>query len=277
MLAKRRFSYYKKEYKNPFFRINRRRVNFFPDSKKRRIIIFAIFLFFGSLIWFFFFSNYFTIKTIVVSGSENINTENIKNLAWEETKDRWFLLGKQNNIFLFSKSNFINKINAQFSLMDIKIKKKLPDKIDITLKEKKYSFVWLEDEKYYYIDNEGNLIAEIGQDKSASTPAFLIVSKGNAKIANNKIGYDKKYLDFINKVCNQIKDNKFVPEMFILDTINTVKFKIKQGQAVIFLNIDEDLDKQINKLSVVINEKLKDDFKNKEYIDLRYGDKVYYK
>jgi len=45
----------------------------------------------------------------------------------------------------------------------------------------------------------------------------------------------------------------------------------------IFFNTEEGIDKQINKLLVIKNEKLKDDFNGKEYIDLRYGDRVYYR
>jgi hypothetical protein len=51
---------------------------------------------------------------------------------------------------------------------------------------------------------------------------------------------------------------------------------LKLGPAVYF-NIEEDIDKQINKLIIIKNEKIKKDFNKKTYIDLRYGDRVYYR
>jgi hypothetical protein len=45
----------------------------------------------------------------------------------------------------------------------------------------------------------------------------------------------------------------------------------------VYFNIKNDLDKQVKKLAVIKCEKPEAEFKVLEYIDLRYGDRVYFK
>jgi len=49
------------------------------------------------------------------------------------------------------------------------------------------------------------------------------------------------------------------------------------GGPNIFFNIKDDLDKQLKKLSVIKQDKGDEYFKGLEYIDLRYGDRAYFK
>jgi hypothetical protein len=50
-----------------------------------------------------------------------------------------------------------------------------------------------------------------------------------------------------------------------------------KGGPFIFFNIKDDIDKQLAKLVLIRDKELMDNFNKKTYIDLRYGDKVYYK
>ena len=65
-------------------------------------------------------------------------------------------------------------------------------------------------------------------------------------------------------------------DRFIVDSTDTLKVILVDGPYVMF-DLTKDLEKQISKLSVLKDQKLKSDFFNKEYIDLRYGDRVYYR
>ena len=61
-----------------------------------------------------------------------------------------------------------------------------------------------------------------------------------------------------------------------IKTIWTIKIKLIDGPGIYF-NIDENLKQQLDKLLVIKNEKIKDDFLTKQYIDLRFGDSVYFR
>ncbi|MBA3047502.1 cell division protein FtsQ/DivIB [Patescibacteria group bacterium] len=271
-----------KRYSNPFFgQRKRKKIKINYLTWKIKLIALAIILLAGAIAWFLLFSNYFNIKNINVSanGSDKAPKGGITDLIWIQTANKRFLLGSQSNIFLFNISQLSKKLNEQYNLDELKIEKKLPNTFNIILREKNYSAVWQEADKYYYIDNSGNAISEANplEIKKESYP--LIQSGGDAKVAGKKIESQNENIDYIIKLFYDIKNTEklFTVESFIVDDeVNTVKMAISQGPKIYF-NTEEDTIKQINKLYALIKEKLKDDFLKKEYIDLRYGDRVYYR
>ena len=271
-----------KRYPNPFFgQRKRKKIKINYLTWKIKLIALATILLLCAAAWFLLFSNYFNIKNININANESDKTpkSDIADLIWGKTAKRRFLLGSQNNIFLFNISQLSKELNEQYSLDELKIEKKLPNTLNITLKEKKYSAVWQKVDKYYYIDNSGNVISEASplEIKRESYP--LIQGRGEAVVAGKKIENQNENINYTIKLFYDIKNTEklFVIESFIIDDeVNTVKMAINQGPEIYF-NTKEDTVKQINKLYVLIKEKLKDDFFKKEYIDLRYGDRVYYR
>ena len=60
----------------------------------------------------------------------------------------------------------------------------------------------------------------------------------------------------------------------ISQELNTVKVLFQNGLLAYF-NIKDDASKQIDKFLIVKKEKIKDNLGSVNYVDLRYGDKVY--
>ena len=107
----------------------------------------------------------------------------------------------------------------------------------------------------------------------------MIENRGEMKVFEKNIKIDVAELNFIVKLFNEFKRDykNYKIDRFILDSdLNAAKLALIDG-PMIYFNTKEDMNKQIDKLSVIINEKLKDNFLNKTYIDLRYGDRVYYR
>lgn len=277
----RKYNYYKRDYRNPFFRERnfgrlRKTAGFAWTKRKAIIIIIAILLLI--LAWFIFFSYFFKIKQIEASGSGKISSEEISNIAWEQTKKSRFLLGGQDNFFLFNKSELTATLKQKYNFKDIKITKSLFNKIKINLEEKNYNLIWKEGDSYFFINEDGDVVYSASFNEIANINLPIIENISQNLIRNNKTAFAPKYLSYAVKLNGKMAENRFEIEKFILDSdVNTVKVKLKPSQVLIYFNIDEDLGAQINKLTVLINESLKDSYKNKNYIDLRYGDKVYYK
>ncbi len=277
--AKKKFDYHKKNYSNPFFR-HKKKIKIKSPSLTWRVklIIFEIIILIGGIIWFCCFSTYFAISAIDVIGAEKISIQDIKELARQQTKHRRFLFGSQKNLFFLNANELIKTLNEQYCLDNIVIKKKLPGILIIKFKEKIYSVIWHQSDKYYYIDEAGNIIIETNPLEIKQKNYPLIDYQGGGKIVDKKIDGQNDNINFIIKLFNEFKKAKygFKIERFIINNeLNTVKMIINQGPEVYF-NTREDLEKQVTKLLVLINEKLKDDFNEKTYIDLRYGDRVYY-
>lgn len=272
--------YRKKKYSNPFFRKRRKKINLSYFSWRLKLIVVEIMVLICGFVWFFCFSPYFNIEMISAAGAEKISGREIEDLAWRQTERRRLLLGSQKNLFLFDLDELIKTLNERYCFDDLKVEKKRPDKIIITLKEKTYSAIWRESstDKYYYIDLEGNIIDETNPLEIKNKNYPLIDNKRENAIADRKIEKQNDNIDYIVRLFDKFKkeNSGFAIERFIIDNeINTIKMSINQGTEIYF-NTKEDMDKQISKLMVIITEKLKDDLNNKKYIDLRYGERVYY-
>ena len=289
MLKRRKkFDYSGKKYSNPFFHKKRKRAvlpvssgKFFKSewSWRSKFIVLTTIIISTGLVWFFYFSSVFNISLIEVSGNSKIAADEIKNLAWKQTEKNRFLILKQTNLNLFNSDELVTILNNEYYFENLAINKKFPGTIIINLKEKEYSAVWYESDKYYYIDDEGNIFSEADplQIKQQNYP--LIENKGAAKIEGKIIEVDDGSVGYIVDLFKKFKNNykNFKIDRFILDSdVNTVKMKILDGPEIYF-NTKKDTNSQIAKLLVIVNEKLKDNFINKEYIDLRHGDRVYYR
>lgn len=277
----RKVDYHNKKYSNPFFQQRKkrraRRLDW-SSLRRKKILVFAICLVIIGLGWLFFFSNIFKINKISVAGAQKVSSGEIEGLAREQAKEKRFLFGRQTNLFLFKKNKLIKTLKERYMFDNLEVEKKMPGALLINVREKSYAFIWREDDKYYYCDIDGYIMDEINPLEIKGKKYPLIENQGQGKLRDIEVDVDKKYIDYIMGLFNDLGGNAQYPiEKFILDNeIDTVKLQIAAGPQI-FFNINEDRNKQIEKLNIIKKEKLKDDFNKKSYIDLRYGDRVYYR
>jgi len=281
---RRLIDYSKKGYENPFFKRRRNPTNL-PASLTSRIKIISLLVLIAilTLVWFFFYSRFLDIKNIEVRGLNRLSSQEISDLVWRQVNSKIFFLNRQKNIFLFSKDRLRGTLASAYSFEKLTIEKKLPDTIVINIQEKSYAYVWSEADNYYYADIDGYIIEKINPLDIAHKKYPLIFNQGETKIitvnGQEIVQIDSVCINYILSLYNELKPEKygFEIERFAIDNeLNTIRVALYNGPSVYF-NILESQEKQINKLLIIKNEKLKDDFNKKSYIDLRYGDRVYYR
>ncbi len=294
---RRKIDYHDKNLTNPFFhRRRRKRINFSIGwSGKRKLTALLILILAGGLIWLTFSLSIFSINNITVTGAIRIPAGEIENLAWQQAREKKFIFFPQRNIFTFSKKEARKKLEESYSFEKLIINKKLPHTLIIDIQEKSYALIWCEGEKYYYADIDGYLINEVNPLEIKQKKYPIIQNQGEGKIINDpagglgRIDINENHINYIINLSDRFLAGKnregeeggsyedLIIEKFIIDKdANTVKMALAEGPTIYF-NTNEDQEKQINKLLAIKEETLKNDFKNKSYIDLRYGDRVYYR
>ena len=274
--------YGSKRYANPFFQTKRRKtIQIDPSiSLKIKIILISILVIIVALVWLLIYSPYFTIKNINATGEGSfVGADKVKGEAQTQIDSNMFVLWPQKNIFLFDENLLQKKLGERYSFDKLEIKKKLPNTLNISYIEKRYSIIWQEGEKYYYIDKAGYIIAEANPAEIGQKDYPLIINYSGLLIENNHLKVDAKYLEYSANLSEEFKKypDEFKIKNFLLDNeINTVKVVLQNGPQIYF-NTDEMIDKQLNKLIIVKKEKINDSFANKLYIDVRLGDSVYYR
>ena len=296
----KKIDYHNRDLSNPFFRQKKKkRINFSAETMplRKKLFIAEIIILFLGAIWLAGFSSIFSIKKIEITGLARISGQEIENSVWQQTKLNKFLFIPQKNLIFFDKSVLAKKLNADYSFEKIIINKKLLHTLSIDIQEKSYAFIWNEADKYYYTDMDGYLISEVSPLDIKVKKYPIISNESEKKIESEnqggveKINIDSNLINYIINLFNNFpsdsekqQEGSDAPkslkiEKFAIDLNkepNTVKVVLVYGPAILF-NTNEAIDKQIEKLLLVKNEKLKDDFYNKQSIDLRYGSSIYYR
>ena len=275
----------RKSYSNPYFKdANKKpKISFSSSvSLKTKFVGLLFLILFLTLFWFVFYSKYFLIYDLSINIERvndigRINESDIEKIAREELRSKFvFLPG--NNFFLFKEFKIYDRLDGDFAFEEISVEKKFPNKLFINLKEVSYALVWWEQEGYYYVTTKGDIINEISPEEVKEIFP-LVENKGRDLIQGNKISDKDVHLEFAIKLYKEFKDtNIFNIEKFILGNQNdsTITMKIFEGPEVYF-NVNENIESQSDKLLLLKNEKLRDDLYAKTYIDLRFGDMIYYR
>ncbi len=276
-------TYSLKKYQNPFF--NKKRARIRRISWKVKILIFFVIIaviFLGKVL---FFNEYFEIQNVVVEGSEKIKDYKIYDIVGDQAQKSRLFFFNQSNIFAFSKRQAKKEILKSYFVDDLKINKDLPKTIKILFKEREPSAVWREGENYYYIDDEFNVLLQI-DSLEVNTEDYIVLKNvlkdegAQKEEVIKKIPIGEEYL----KACLTLsaKVNSSGIETDKICEVNkreaSVNLNIINNGPKIFFNIEEDLGAQFKKLQALLSSKLKGQkLERLKYIDLRFGEKVYYK
>lgn len=289
----------KQKYFNPFFLRKRSRVaekmallkKGRTISRKFKLLILSGIIAGGALVWFLFCSSFFAITTVSVKPADQMETpekgkiaQEIETLVWRQITETGWLF-KQNNIFLFSRGRLAKKINVFYNLSDLKIiKRYFHHELEISFREKEKSFVWLENEKYYYLDNQGNFLAAADPLEIKISQYPLVENKGGliAQTDENGLKGAVGNKDLLRAAAYLFKKNQegTLPckaEKFIADANPYGLTMVAEKGPQIIFSLSDDLDKQLARLKILISEKIKNDLDKLSYINLRYKEQVYYK
>lgn len=293
--------YQAKKLSNPFFRkkIKKEKGNGFKKIKILLIFIFIIFF-----VWLFFCSPWLVIDKLELKGANVIKPELIKteiNSQIETSKSNYF---SQKNIFLFKRKIAISNLQENFNLVEVKIRRSLPNKLIIQVQERPYAFIYQEKDIQYFASADNYIMGKISVrennesddnrievikseqeniisiNENEKQKYFIIENKNDISLIgkDDKLILDQSYLNFIISLKDEfLLHPEFIIEKFIIadQYFNSVFVKIKEGPQIYF-NVNNEAREQLENLILVKNNKIKDNFSMLEYIDLRYGDKIYF-
>lgn len=260
---------------NPFFHQNRK-------GKRRSWFkwLFLIVVFVAVFLIIFFLSfACWHLDTLKIEGLARTNQAEIEKVIWEHTAMRRFWFFRQSNIFLFDKETVAEKIKTDFNLSAVAIKKKIPRTLEIKISERPYAFIFQEGSSFFHASADAYIIKEpaVATDELKKYPILENKNSDTLIDATDQLRISGSYLSFFLTLANRLAAsvNELTPEKFIIDQeFNMLTVKFIAGPAVYF-NIRGDAADQVEHLLLVKKEKIKDNFSKTNYIDLRYGDRIF--
>lgn len=263
-----------------------------PKNKTGIILALLIFLIFGWIALMLTLP-YFKISKITITGNKITKAPEVESYV----RQSFF---SKNNYFLFPDKSTAEKIKETFLYENVQIKKVFPDTIAITVNEKPVSVIYDDNTNYYLLDNDGKVIKQLSEfayiptanintsTNSTTTPNIRLFSYQQIKntygnlpvIYNDKPMVDTKKVLISPKIIESatewgriIKDQGIgeIQYFKIGETDFNLKIFLKQSWYIL-INTDINSQVQLKNLKIIMSNN-----KPIEYIDLRFGERVYWK
>lgn len=267
---------------------------------RRRVVLNKIFLSLVALATVFASLAYLSrlkqvnISEIEISGNTGIETETIKATIEKEISGDYLWFFPKTNIFFYPKNKIKNDLSAQFKrLQNINLSIKNYKTLEVSVAERTALYTWCGNEfpplldkgrvgegseKCYFVDENGYIFDE--------APYFSGEVYFKFYGPQTESFFAKKNFKQLISFKDTLTAIRLKPvSLYIGDdgevTIALSAKTLPTGPKILF-KIDSDFQKIAENLQAALStEPLLSNFKNKyaslEYIDLRYGNKVYYK
>lgn len=189
----------------------------------------------------------FNIKEIDVSNNEQINAETIISLSQ---------LNLGQNIFKFNKNKVNKNIKTNAYIESVEIKRKLPNKVQIQIEERKqeYNVEFLNG--YAYINNQGYIL-QISEEKQALPTIQGISTPDEQIVEGNRLNSeDLEKLEVIIQIMNICKNYELDSKITNIDisTKDEYTLYLEEEKKTIYLGDKSNLSNKMLYVQVIIEE-----------------------
>lgn len=268
-------------------------------------MIVAVVALLGTGVWALFFNAYFAVDTVVINGAHYVDEGRLYGIVNDQLDTRRWLFFPQDNIFMFSKNELASLIQNEVSVRNLTIDKDLPRSLTISFKEVEPAAIWSNGEQYYYVNAELDVLSPVSPVLARQSDYITLESGvGEEHVVwtetGRAINVSPDYLAAAELLYREYGSGNEVDEgmaeegsgseealprvhiqaqpVFIVTTQETTLTMLSLEGLEVYFNIDEDIAAQMQKLDAVLAEKFNGaDLVNTTYIDLRFGDKVYFR
>jgi len=255
-----------KRFVNPYLEKKTKKFN----TKLYLQVILAVFL-----IYVVFYSDLFKIKNINITGLDIISEGEIKPLIQQKLSGWRYLIMPADNMLFMDKDGITRDINAKFRLKQLTVKKSWRA-LNINLQEDVSYVIIFNNQKFYFADGDGIIQREIADNqKNNYTDRFPILNVSQPQINIGDHIISKKIIGYVLDLDKQLKTVGIYPKGYESEGTDQVNMVSKDGWKAYF-DTGSDIMASIDNLQLILKEKVPD--KNKlNYIDLRFGNKVFMK
>ncbi len=166
---------------------------------------------------FFMMSPIFNVTEIIVSGNNVISTETITSLSQIE-------IGA--NIYKTSKEIIKKRIKENAYIESVEVKRKLPNKIELVVKERNTSYMLEYAGSFIYINNQGYILEVSNEKLDVPIIEGYTTNTEELQVANRLNKEDLTRLEMILKIVEFKESNE------ILEKINRINIEDKQNYTL---------------------------------------------
>ena len=259
------------------------------QEKERSIFLkvvyyFLVVFFTGVTVYILIFSEFLKINRLIISGVEELDYEEVEREARSRIEGTFLRIIPKNNFLLVSRNGMKDDLVEKFKKIDtVSVKKEFPDSVEINITERDSLLIWCSGSDCYIIDDKGRAYtrADFESAEIRENNFVKIFDESARGISLQEEVLDKKYIDFVLKIKDELKTEAGIE---IADEYRT-RARLANEIIVrtsedweIYFNSALSLKKSIRILKTFLEQQVEEGKRNElKYVDLRSGNKVYYK
>lgn len=294
-----RRDYSRKSFTNPLFSTGRERERG-GRRWRRTLTVGAALAAFGGWVWFVAFSPTFRVTDIKIQGEQNIAEWEIRDTVNETlARRRWFVL-PQSSLLIVPESAIVDALNERYVLESLDVTKMPPHTLVVTLKERVSAVLMpLPDGSQALIGLDGMVTRLYAASEALDAVPRLGPTKAEPDAPPKPPAYPVLYDD--RSETFKLRDTAVRPEVvkaviampkamsdvfgsgptlaqIHLDGAQSQTLRVVTSEGwAIYLNAGDDLQTQLSDAQTILKTKIGPDRHDLEYIDVRFGEKVFFK
>jgi len=238
-----------------------------------------------------FKSERFMIQSVEVKGTKYFSEDLFKQHILTYLNKSSLLIFNHRNQFIFDPVELQSELETVFSFDSIFIERE-DQRVRIIVKEKQSQIIWLTGTDRYLVDLEGVVIRTLSPEEEQlvdappsiyleptiqllrELPIYIDRNSTPVKIGDSVL--TKQEIEQITRFSNQLGSLHIIQESIQVDRLagKWMGARTSDGYDILF-DATGDIDEQLVRLEAVLKEKIPDP-SSLQYIDLRFGDHVYF-
>ncbi|MBI4257175.1 hypothetical protein HY626_03930 [Candidatus Uhrbacteria bacterium] len=224
----------------------------------------------------------FRIDQIEILGVEYLDKVALESIISTHLQDSRLIFFNRSNRFLFSAEELSRLLTEQFALANATIGLQ-EGTLFVQLEERTSNLFWKTQEKLYVVDLEGVVVREVidsddsilQQANLSELPIFIDTNNVAVDVGSRVLTPEEIEQTFV--FIEHLRSANIGYSYIEVDRLagKWVNLMTEQGYSILF-DLTGNIDEQFQHLSAVLQEQV-EDVAALEYIDLRFGDKVYVK
>jgi hypothetical protein len=229
-----------------------------------------------------------TYQEVSVRGAQVLNPNDVRAFALEKLseKNTGYVSGR--NIFVFDLKNLSEELNTKFRRIkdiDVKTDSFLSNSIHVTIKERQSFGRWCDaGERCFALDENGFVFAPLdGQATSTFATRFIFhgelatTTTSYATLLPIAGAFAPDHFSYIISLLRSLESAGFSPVAVVLDSDQDFHVML-EGSYYLRVAFGGEADKVVRDLNLVLaSDALKNKTDQLEYVDLRFGNRVYYR
>ena len=237
----------------------------------------ALLIFSAVAVFFYYFLLFypkFQVKQVVVESERSVNEESVANFIITHAEKKSFPASSKSMFFFHNKKMEKKVLSGMPVMKDVTIEKIFPNTIKLAIKERERAGMWCRNENMracYKIDEEGVAFQRTTQRKNDE----LVLIKKEAFFSEGDNVFSQEQMNLFYQIKNNIEEQNLSLDYIVFhSTINIDVFLKENWRIQLSL---EDIERGLENLDIVYNNLTEEEMIGLEYINLRFGDRIFIK